>query len=54
MLVQMQDLSLSNIANINQIIVDNVQGDFVVGEGKTIQFVNSLGITTNSKWWYRY
>jgi hypothetical protein len=38
---------LSGIANINQIIVDNVQGDFVVGAGKTIQFVNNLGITTN-------
>jgi hypothetical protein len=40
-------LSLSGIANINQIIVDNVQGNFVVGAGKTIQFVNNLGITTN-------
>jgi hypothetical protein len=40
-------LSLSNISNLNQIIVDNVQGDFVVGESKTIQFVNSLGITTS-------
>jgi hypothetical protein len=39
--------SLSNISNLNQIIVDNVQGDFVVGESKTIQFVNSLGITTS-------
>ena len=40
-------LSLSNITNINQIIVDNVQDDFVVGAGKTVQFVNNLGITTN-------
>jgi hypothetical protein len=40
-------LSLSGITNINQIIVDNVQGDFVVGAGKTIQFVNNLGIITN-------
>ena len=39
-------LSLSNISNINQIIVDNVQGDFITGVGKTIQFVNNLGITT--------
>jgi hypothetical protein len=39
--------SLSNISNLNQIIVDNVQGDFVVGESKTIQFRNSLGITTS-------
>jgi len=40
-------LSLSGIANINQIIVDNVQGDFITGAGKTVQFVNNLGITTN-------
>jgi hypothetical protein len=39
--------SLSNISNLNQIILDNVQGDYVVGESKTIQFVNSLGITTS-------
>jgi hypothetical protein len=38
--------SLSSISNINQIIVDNVQGDFVVGSAKTVQFVNNLGITT--------
>jgi hypothetical protein len=38
--------SLSSISNINQIILDNVQGDFVVGAAKTIQFVNNLGITT--------
>ena len=38
--------SLSSISNINQIIVDNVQGDFVVGAANTIQFVNNLGITT--------
>jgi hypothetical protein len=38
--------SLSNISNLNQIIIDNVQGDFITGVGKTIQFVNNLGITT--------
>jgi hypothetical protein len=40
-------LSLSNISNLNQIIVDNVQGDFISGVGKSIQFVNNLGITTS-------
>jgi hypothetical protein len=40
-------LSLSSISDINQIVVDNIQGDFVVGESKTIQFKNSLGITTS-------
>jgi hypothetical protein len=38
--------SLSSISNINQLVVDNIQGDFVVGSAKTIQFVNNLGITT--------
>jgi hypothetical protein len=34
-------LSLSNISNLNQIIVDNVQGDFTTGVGKTIQYDRS-------------
>jgi hypothetical protein len=38
--------SLSTISNINQIIVDNVQGNFVVGAANTIKYVNNLGITT--------
>jgi hypothetical protein len=39
--------SLSNISNLNQIIVDNIQGDFVVGEAKTIQYIG-VGIGTTS------
>ncbi len=39
--------SLSNISNINQIIVDNVQGNFVVGAGKTIQYIG-VGVGTTS------
>ena len=39
-------LSLSNISNLNQIIVDNVQGDFTTGVGKTIQYERiGVGIT---------
>jgi hypothetical protein len=38
--------SLSSISNINQLVVNNVQGDFVVGSAKNVQFVNNLGITT--------
>jgi hypothetical protein len=39
-------LSLSNISNLNQIIVDNVQGDFIVGLGNTIQYDRvGVGIT---------
>ena len=39
--------SLSNISNLNQIIVDNVQGDFVVGAAKTIQYIR-VGIGTTN------
>jgi hypothetical protein len=38
--------SLSSISNINQLIVDNVQGDFVVGAANSIQFANNFGIVT--------
>ena len=38
--------SLPTISNVNQIIVDNVQGDFVVGSANTIKFINNSGITT--------
>ena len=40
-------LSLSNISNLNQIIVDNIQGDFVVGAAKTIQYIG-VGIGTTN------
>ena len=39
--------SLSNISNLNQIIIDNVQGDFVVGVAKTIQYIG-VGIGTTN------
>jgi hypothetical protein len=38
--------SLVSIASTNLLILDNVQGEFVVGSAKTIQYVNSSGITT--------
>jgi hypothetical protein len=39
--------SLPNISNLNQIIVDNIQGDFVVGAAKTIQYIG-VGIGTTN------
>jgi len=36
-----------SIANTNQFIIDNVQGNFAVGSGNTIRFVNNSGITTD-------
>jgi len=38
--------SLVSIAGTNQIILDNVQGDFEVGVGKTLQYTNISGIST--------
>ncbi len=35
--------SLVSLASTNEIIFDNVQGDFEVGVGKTLQFTNSSG-----------
>jgi len=40
--------SLSSISNINQIIVDNIQGDFDADSIKTIQFINNLNVTTDT------
>jgi len=39
--------SLVSIAGTNQLILDNVQGDFQVGVGNTLRFTNNSGITTN-------
>ena len=38
--------SIGIITAVNQLILDNVQGDFVTGAGKTIQYINNSGITT--------
>jgi len=40
-------LSIVSIANTNQLILDNVQGDFIIsGVGKTVQYINNSGVTT--------
>ena len=38
--------SVGILTGVNQLILDNVQGDFVVGSAKTVQYTNSLGVTT--------
>ena len=40
-------LSLVSIANTNELILENVQGDFITGVGNTVQFLNNSGITTD-------
>jgi hypothetical protein len=39
--------SIVSIASTNQLIIDNVQGDFETGIGKTLRYTNSLGIKTD-------
>ena len=38
--------SITSIASTNQIILDNVQGNFAVGAGGTLQYIKNTGITT--------
>jgi len=40
-------LSLVSIANTNEILLDNVQGDFITGAGNTVQFINNAGLRTD-------
>ena len=42
-------LSVVSIANTNQIILNNVQGNFLTGAGNTMKYINSAGITTDLK-----
>ena len=39
--------SIVSIASTNQLILDNVQGEFVVGSAKTVQYINNSGVTTS-------
>jgi len=32
---------------VTQLVLDKVQGDFVTGAGKTVQYLNLSGITTD-------
>jgi len=40
-------LSVSQISGVNELIIDQVQGEYLTGIGKTIRFINNLGITTD-------
>jgi hypothetical protein len=40
-------LSVSNIAGYNELIIDQVQGNFETGVGKTIRYTNSSGVTVD-------
>jgi hypothetical protein len=38
--------SIGNITGVDQLILDNVQGDFLTGAGTTVQYINNSGLTT--------
>ena len=40
-------LSVVSIASTNELILDNVQGDFNIGAGATIRYFNSVGVVTD-------
>jgi hypothetical protein len=40
-------ISVSELSGVNELIIDNVQGEFEVGTTKAIQYVNNSGITTD-------
>jgi len=37
-------LSVSNVSGVNELILDNVQGEFLSGVGRTMQYINSSGV----------
>jgi hypothetical protein len=39
-------LSVSNISGINELILDNVEGEFITGSGNVIRYISNSGITT--------
>lgn len=40
-------ISVSQLRGINQLILDNVQGDFITGSASTVSYFNSSGISTD-------
>ena len=39
-------MSVSQLSGINELTLNQVQGDFVVGSGNTLTYVNGSGIST--------
>lgn len=39
-------LSVASISGVNELILDNVKGDFITGVGNTLRYINNSGITT--------
>ena len=43
-------LSVTTIGDVNELILDNVQGDYKVGTANTVYFTNSAGVSTALNW----
>ena len=39
-------LSVSALSGVNELVIDDVQGDFTVGAGYTLTYINNSGVTT--------
>jgi hypothetical protein len=40
-------LSVSEVSGVNQLIIDQVQGDYVTGVGNTLRYINNVGVSTD-------
>lgn len=40
-------LSVSNLSGVNELIIDQVQGEYLTGIGNTLRYINNLGIATD-------
>lgn len=40
-------LSVTQVSGINQLIIDQVQGEYVTGVGNTLRFINNAGVSTD-------
>lgn len=45
-------LTVDDISSYNQIIIDNVQGEFLTGIGYTLRYTKNTGINTDLNWSY--
>lgn len=40
-------LSVSEISGVNELIIDQVQGEYVTGVGNTLRYINNVGVSTD-------
>lgn len=40
-------LSVTQVSGINELIIDQVQGDYITGVGNTLRFINNAGVSTD-------